>query len=207
MHCGITKALPVVIIIPKMEALKIAPPNVFEPNHCTPANFSDSRREMAGKKRQVLTTDNLMRRQEEPDRKRMRRTQWSGDSESGGEEATESSDISGEDGGEEKAKGEGEGGAWLEDDEDDVDSKDEALDTSAPDRFNFSRKASKPRTQLTASISSQTLPSTFLSLGVSPPLQASLSNMSIRTPTEVQAACIPPLLAGKFLSNYGGSLH
>jgi ATP-dependent RNA helicase DDX49/DBP8 len=38
----------------------------------------------------------------------------------------------------------------------------------------------------------------FLSLGISPPLRATLSNMSIRVPTEIQAACIPPILSGKF---------
>lgn len=38
---------------------------------------------------------------------------------------------------------------------------------------------------------------TFSSLGISAPLQAALKNMSIRLPTEVQAACIPPLLEGK----------
>ena len=38
---------------------------------------------------------------------------------------------------------------------------------------------------------------TFSSLGLSTPLQAALKSMSIKLPTEVQAACIPPLLEGK----------
>ena len=38
---------------------------------------------------------------------------------------------------------------------------------------------------------------TFSSLGISSPLQAALKSMSIKLPTEVQAACIPPLLEGK----------
>lgn len=38
---------------------------------------------------------------------------------------------------------------------------------------------------------------TFASLGISLPLQQALTGMSIKVPTEVQAACIPPLLAGK----------
>ena len=38
----------------------------------------------------------------------------------------------------------------------------------------------------------------FVDLGVSKALVASLLKMSIRAPTEVQAACIPPLIAGKF---------
>lgn len=37
----------------------------------------------------------------------------------------------------------------------------------------------------------------FAELGASKALIASLATMSIRTPTEVQAACIPPLLAGE----------
>ena len=37
---------------------------------------------------------------------------------------------------------------------------------------------------------------TFEELGTSKALIASLAAMSIRTPTEVQAACIPPLLSG-----------
>ncbi|KAL5487551.1 DBP8 [Sanghuangporus weigelae] len=39
--------------------------------------------------------------------------------------------------------------------------------------------------------------SSFADLGASKALVASLASMSIRTPTEVQAACIPPLLAGR----------
>lgn len=37
----------------------------------------------------------------------------------------------------------------------------------------------------------------FPSLGVSPFLVRSLASMSIRAPTAVQAACIPPILQGR----------
>ncbi|KAL5507790.1 DBP8 [Sanghuangporus vaninii] len=47
------------------------------------------------------------------------------------------------------------------------------------------------------SLDSSTTKSSFAELGASKALVASLASMSIRTPTEVQAACIPPLLAGK----------
>ena len=147
---------------------------------------------MAGTKRRAITTDDLMRRQEGPDRKRMRRTPvvWrGGDSD---EEAAVSSD-----GEEPETEEYATRKAWSEDNND-ADSRDDALEATPSDRFNFSRFASKPRTQLAESMPSQALPSTFMSLGVSPPLQASLSSMSIRTPTEIQAACIPPLLAGEF---------
>lgn len=36
----------------------------------------------------------------------------------------------------------------------------------------------------------------FSEMGISVPLEAALHRMSIHTPTEVQAACIPPLLSG-----------
>ncbi|OCH92184.1 DEAD-domain-containing protein [Obba rivulosa] len=41
------------------------------------------------------------------------------------------------------------------------------------------------------------LPTSFTSLGISSSLLNALSKMSIRAPTEVQAACIPPLLTGE----------
>ena len=151
---------------------------------------------MSNTKRKILTTDDLMRKQEEPDRKRTRRIE---NSESG-EKAAGSISECDEDQSEPETEGQERGEADPEDDGDDVD-LDDAPGTSEsnPDRFNFSRITSKPRTQYATSIPSKTSPSTFLSLGVSPPLQAALSTMSIRTPTEVQAACIPPLLAGVFL--------
>lgn len=41
---------------------------------------------------------------------------------------------------------------------------------------------------------------TFASLDISPPLISALSKMAIRAPTEIQLACIPPLLAGEWVS-------
>ena len=53
--------------------------------------------------------------------------------------------------------------------------------------------ARPPKLQTTLPAKSYTFPS----LGVSAPLQAALKSMSIKLPTEIQAACIPPLLEGK----------
>jgi len=39
-------------------------------------------------------------------------------------------------------------------------------------------------------------PVSFSSLGISTLLQSALKSMSIKSPTEIQVACIPPLLAG-----------
>lgn len=41
------------------------------------------------------------------------------------------------------------------------------------------------------------LVSSFSEMGISPSLEAALRRMSILTPTEIQAACIPPLLSGR----------
>jgi len=167
---------------------------------------------MTSTKRRALTTDDLMRRQEEPNRKRIRSTPVVGkrhaESEGSvsGEEATveEAGGPSrelGEDGGENDEE-DGSGDSQFEQDEDDVDLQDEA--SPPPERLKFSRTVSKPREQLSAPITSKSSQDTFLSLGVSASLEAALSSMSIRTPTGVQAACIPPLLAGKFLCNSRG---
>lgn len=48
-------------------------------------------------------------------------------------------------------------------------------------------------------VQSKTTPmTTFTSLGISSPLRAALKSMSITNPTEVQSACIPPILSGVF---------
>jgi ATP-dependent RNA helicase DDX49/DBP8 len=78
----------------------------------------------------------------------------------------------------------------------DLDSEDEA----PTGRFKMFRIASNPPPAHTRPTK---LPTNFSSLGISPPLQAALSSMSIRTPTEVQVACIPPLLAGEFYPTSG----
>jgi ATP-dependent RNA helicase DDX49/DBP8 len=43
-------------------------------------------------------------------------------------------------------------------------------------------------------------PPTFAGMGVSSSLVSAMNKMSIHTPTEIQAACIPPLLDGTYLS-------
>jgi ATP-dependent RNA helicase DDX49/DBP8 len=44
-------------------------------------------------------------------------------------------------------------------------------------------------------------PVTFASLGISPSILSALSKMAIHAPTEIQQACIPPLLAGLLLGS------
>lgn len=155
---------------------------------------------MTGVKRRVLTTDDLMHKQEGPSRKRLRSTMAIGKRhmewghESSGRESVGSSNES--EGGSQDENG-------LEDElsrrnGDETESEDEEESTLLlPESFNFSRIASTSRGHSsTSSILPKPSANTFQSLGVSAPLQAALSSMSIRTPTGVQAACIPPLLAG-----------
>lgn len=42
--------------------------------------------------------------------------------------------------------------------------------------------------------------SSFEAFGISPALLSALSKMSIKTPTEIQASCIPPLLQGEYVA-------
>lgn len=72
---------------------------------------------------------------------------------------------------------------------------DRDADDTAPSRISFKRK--KQTTAAEAVSTPRT--TTFASLGVTSTLISAMSGMSIRTPTEIQAACIPPLLAGVVL--------
>lgn len=69
--------------------------------------------------------------------------------------------------------------------------KDRSGETEAS---NWSRDAKIPNEPTT---SRTHLVSSFSEMGISPSLEAALHRMSIQTPTEIQAACIPPLLSGR----------
>ncbi|KAJ6515949.1 P-loop containing nucleoside triphosphate hydrolase protein [Mycena sanguinolenta] len=64
------------------------------------------------------------------------------------------------------------------------------------DDASSSRLTFKPRTNHDAPVRAPAS-TTFSGLGISKALQTALTSMSIRTPTEVQVACIPPLLQGR----------
>ncbi|KAF8351514.1 P-loop containing nucleoside triphosphate hydrolase protein [Amanita rubescens] len=66
------------------------------------------------------------------------------------------------------------------------------------ERISLARRLAKDNVdQKSTNAHTPTPLSSFASLGISAPLQATLASMSIKKPTEVQAACIPPLLAGR----------
>nr|GAT54082.1 predicted protein [Mycena chlorophos] len=79
-------------------------------------------------------------------------------------------------------------------DQDSSSSDDEEL--SASFEPNLSRLGGlKSRSEASAPVPQKI--TSFAALGISAPLQTALAAMSIRVPTEVQAACIPPLLQGR----------
>lgn len=71
-----------------------------------------------------------------------------------------------------------------------------------PSRFSNRTTSQSPKIQASLPVKS----CTFSSLGISAPLQAALKSMSIKLPTEVQAACIPRLLEGKINFDFFESL-
>jgi hypothetical protein len=80
----------------------------------------------------------------------------------------------------------------LSSDQEGSDSEQEISELS---RISMKTKAVEAANDSSPAITS--IPSSFLSMGISSPLRAALSNMAIHVPTEIQAVCIPPILAGK----------
>lgn len=66
-----------------------------------------------------------------------------------------------------------------------------------PSRMSSSLARKKNSTEVTSVKPEKPKVTSFAELGVSKILVSSLAAMSIRSPTEVQAACIPPLLEGQ----------
>lgn len=159
-------------------------------------------------KRKVLTSDDLLCKQDEPHKKRVKHSPplsiqsgSDGPSSSAGEvnrsTAGDRLDESeeqeqGEDSSEESRKEILDNGTSDDGEDSTSGSQFNSADSSnEPERFKFSRAKDKQ------TIPQRKLPDSFSAFGISSQLQSALATMSIRTPTEVQAACIPPLLAGK----------
>jgi ATP-dependent RNA helicase DDX49/DBP8 len=163
---------------------------------------------MISSKRRTLTVDDLLRKQEES---RKKRKQSPVVQRGRGEDNSPSEDDD-FDLGSEGWEVEKDGGEW----ESEVDGgtgyesgKETALlqtgrlgRSSKSSSLLGSRVTAKPRLALQRTLSPEAAPSkhvSFSSLGVSPLLLSALSNMAIHAPTEIQQACIPPLLAGLLL--------
>jgi ATP-dependent RNA helicase DDX49/DBP8 len=158
---------------------------------------------MITSKRRTPTTDDLLRMQEEPQKrhKKLSRAQRDEDQDSDvGEDGLAPED-------ERDAGGEWESG--VDESTDSETGKESPLvELGRIGRLNESsslfgsRVSVKPRhVHRHTSSPGAGKPVTFSSLGISPPLLSALSKMAIHAPTEIQQACIPPLLAGLSLGS------
>lgn len=169
-------------------------------------------------KRRVLTSDDLMRMQEDgPARKRRKEELMFEEDEdsdfdlhlptrrSDGESNEEESDHGSD---EESGSGIKEHGDEDGDEESDASSDSSAEPPRPPlpvllegDDVSSSRISIAPRTSLPVSRKSLTAPvnhpASFAAMGISSTLLTALNKMSIRAPTDIQAACMPPLLQGE----------
>lgn len=165
---------------------------------------------MGRRKLEELSIDDLMLRQEEPPRKRAREELK--DESGSNSDASSGPQVKGvsyehsehsEAGSEEEDGSEKEDGDGISEEEEDHGRQEwEAVSSSEPDilsRFSTSRVNIQPRKFLKDPSSSTHRPTSFEDFGISSALLSVLHKMSIRTPTEIQAVCIPPLLQGEYI--------
>ncbi|KAJ7937107.1 P-loop containing nucleoside triphosphate hydrolase protein [Mycena leptocephala] len=138
-------------------------------------------------KRKSLTADDLLRQQEGPQKRFKSLRHSSRASDSGGEDSGTSADEDD-----------------LNSDNDAHEDTDETDEETSQGNLLQESRADSSGSRLTIKPSTDHNPNarpppstTFSGLGISASLQSALTSMSIRTPTEVQAACIPPLLQGQ----------
>ena len=158
---------------------------------------------MIASKRRTPTTDDLLRMQEEP-QKRHKRPYLS-------EDEDEDNDVGGDDdfdfeSAPEDQDVEWDGVEWKAGVEESTDSESSFIEDDPIGLLDESssllgsRVIVKPRLVHQRPLSSGAgKPVTFSSLGLSPLLLSALSKMAIHVPTEIQLACIPPLLEGQSL--------
>lgn len=150
---------------------------------------------LSGSKRRALTTDDLMRRQEVGPRKRQKRIR---------DEDEDS--LRGSDGPASAEDSKSEGLSALDEGEDDEDSPSEIPvsnaeeDDTVPSRFSFKPRQGTAAKETTVLPHVSSPPPTFAEMGVSSSLVSAMNKMSIRTPTEIQVACIPPLIDGMYVT-------
>lgn len=127
-------------------------------------------------KRSELTTDDLLRLQEARPTKRIRSTYGDRNSSSSEADLSDNEGIPTSEDGLSSDEGLGERGEGLGDRAQYSTLPRHVQDPVKPTRLNVVQS--------------------FSEMGISAPLEAALRRMSIHTPTEIQAACIPPLLSG-----------
>ena len=145
--------------------------------------------------RRPLTTDDLMHRQELGTDKRQKRTR--------DEDGENSQDFD--------EPNSGEDSSALNEDEDDQESMSDILiqdeEDAVPSRFSFKPRQATVSKESTTPLHAPSPPQTFGELGASSSLVAAMNKMSIHTPTEIQIACIPPILDGMYFSYLVFPLH
>ena len=156
---------------------------------------------MIASKRRVPTIDDLLRRQEEPQKRHRRCTDLvdEGSSvdephEGSSEESSEDSEPELENGSEESTDSE------FSQETSPLDPGSLSPSCESPDllgsRVSIKPKLASQRSQGKSSEAGSSRNMSFSSLNISPPLLSALSKMAIHAPTEIQRACIPPLLIG-----------
>ncbi|KAN0124549.1 P-loop containing nucleoside triphosphate hydrolase protein [Lactarius tabidus] len=163
---------------------------------------------MIASKRRAPTIDDLLRRQEEPQKRHRPSTSFQDHDDEGSrvdesregsdEESSEDSESNGtelESGGEESTDSE------LSQETSPLDPGRVSLSSESPDllgsRVSIKPKLASQRSQGESSGAGSSKNVTFSSLNISSPLLSTLSKMAIHAPTEIQQACIPPLLIGR----------
>ncbi|KAF9058134.1 P-loop containing nucleoside triphosphate hydrolase protein [Panaeolus papilionaceus] len=151
-----------------------------------------------------ISLDDLLRRQDEPPRKKRRLSEEPVELDESASD--DSGSFSARNSGDEEDSQRSEDESSEEDGSDNQDSdagsgdenQELTQESSLPthDRLGISTSARINASKSQLSTSEQTARPSFAALGISKPLQTALKSMSIKVPTEVQAACIPPLLAG-----------
>ncbi len=164
---------------------------------------------MAGKRRH-LTVDDLQRMQEDgPSRKRPRAQyilEDGDDSDSDVEVSQQQTrpEESGAESDETNSYGLDNRMPETDDHIDDDEGDEPDVDSGGPSTL--SRVSFKPRARETLAVPrkpltvSPTQLASFASLGISSAILNALFKMSIRAPTEIQTACIPPLLQGEYIA-------
>jgi len=173
------------------------PGSPFYAHYTLKASFALLPAMLPGSKRRTLTTDDLMRRQEVGPRKRLKPIRDEDEDSLRGFDGLASAEDSQSDGLSVPDEGED-----SEDSQPGIPVSNTEEDGTIPSRF-----SSKPRqgavakeTTVLPHVSSPP-PPTFAGMGVSSSLITAMNKMSIRTPTEIQAACIPPLLDGMYFTH------
>lgn len=150
----------------------------------------------------ALSIDELLKQQDGPIRKKRRLSESNVSSGNEGSGSSAEEESASESEGNDKGSLPGELDEGDQDEEEmEVEHSHDASELNIEGRLGFFGRISAPRIPAAALVADISIPraSSFSSLGISTQLQGALKAMSIKAPTDVQSACIPPLLAGEYV--------